>query len=94
MLGKHYNNSILIINPKTKNRIANSGLTNYIKEMAIDEDEVITEENHITAEKLVYYLIIKKSTIYIVNQDAGLINTLLTNDNNHKRDLKTESNLI
>ena len=70
MLGKHYNNSISIINPKTKNKIANSRSTDYIKKIAINKDIVITKENYITAENPID----KNYIIYIAKQDASLIN--------------------
>ena len=50
MLGRYYNNSISTINSRTKNRIANSRSTDYIKGIAIDKDVVVTEENYVTAE--------------------------------------------
>ena len=52
MLGRYYNNSISTINPRTKNRIANSRSTDYIKGIAINEDIVVTKEDYITAENL------------------------------------------
>ena len=94
MLRKYHNNSILTTNSKTKNKIANSRLIDYTKEIAIDEDKAIIEEDHVTAEKLICHLIVKRFTIYIANQDISPINIFLTNNNNYKRDLKTDFNLI
>ena len=68
MLGKYYNNSISIINFKTKNRIANSRLTNYIKEIAINKDVVIIKD-HVTAENPTD----KSCATCIAKQDASLI---------------------
>ena len=45
MLGKHYNNSILITNPSSRNKIANFGLINYIEKIAINKDKEIIEED-------------------------------------------------
>ena len=86
MLGKYYNNSILTTNSRTKNKTANSGLTDYTKEMATDKDEATTEEDHVTAEELICHLIDKSCAICIAKQDAGLTSILSRNDNNYKRD--------
>ena len=45
MLGKYYNNSILIINPNSRNKIANSRLINYIKKIAINKDKKIIKKD-------------------------------------------------
>ena len=45
MLRKYYNNSILITNPNSKNKIANFKPINYITEMVINEDKEIIEED-------------------------------------------------
>ena len=82
-------------NPSSRNKIANSGPIDYIAEMATDEDEEIIEEDQkVTAEDPVYHLVVKRPATCIANQDASPINTLLTNNNNHRKDLKTEPNLI
>ena len=64
MLEKYYNNSISIINFKTKNKIANSKPINYIKKIAINKDIIIIKEDYIIIENL----IIKSYIIYIVNK--------------------------
>ena len=75
--------------------MANSGPIDYMEEMATDEDEeIIEEDQEVTAEDPVHYLAVKGPATCVANQDAGPINTLLTNDNNHGRDLRTEPNPI
>ena len=95
MLGRHYNNFFSRTNSSSRNKIANSRPIDYIKEIATDKDkEIIKEDQEITAEDSIYYLAVKRPTMYIANQNTSPINILLINNNNHKRDLKTEFNLI
>jgi hypothetical protein len=46
VLERYYNNSILTTNPKTGNRTANSGLIDYIKEIAANENKIIFKVDH------------------------------------------------
>ena len=70
MLGKYYNNSISTINPRIKNKIANSRSINYIKGIAINKNIIVIKKDYITAENPTD----KNYTIYIAKQDASLIN--------------------
>ena len=45
MFKKYYNNSILITNPSSRNRIANFKLINYIKEIVINKDKKIIKKD-------------------------------------------------
>ena len=89
MLGRHYNNSISIINPRTKNRIANSRSINYIEKIAINKDVVITKEDYVTAENPT----VKNCATCAAKQDASLISILSRNDNNYKRDFGSKVSL-
>ena len=71
----NYNNSLLTPN---LNRIRNNFRpTDRIKEIGISAAELILEEDHIIADlDLVFYLIsypiVRRNTIFIINQAAGL----------------------
>ena len=45
MLGKYYNNSILMTNPNSRNKIANSKPIDHIEKIATDKDKEIIEED-------------------------------------------------
>jgi hypothetical protein len=71
----NYSNSLLTPN---LNRIRNNFRpTDYIKEVGIGAVELILEEDHIIADLdpvfyLISYLIVRRNTIFIINQATGL----------------------
>jgi hypothetical protein len=96
MFVNNHSNSLLILNlSRIKN---NFGLTDRIKEVGISAAELILEEDYVIADLdpvfyLISYPIVRRNTMFIINQATSLRNILQKSTSKPTIDSASKTNL-